>query len=281
VYYWRIGREYGKNDLPGNVWPSTFYLYFIIPFWWFINLEQINLIGVDNAVESFVYSHPFICTMYLIGSIFFAMIVASYLALFSSKPRNIAFSIFGMNALFSQPKKGISRLEVWKKWTIITLITLLIAFPIRLRVLSCGGYIDDSKLVFTSHLGIQTQVYNFDDIVVEKPELVKQGNRYGVKVKASAPTLHIIKVDVETSFEPIIGVKEQSESLISYLSEGMDVDSKDIFDKQMFGRNMGDVIKDGINAKLTTLPDNTRVKLQNLMKTLANKGKTNLIAIVF
>lgn len=122
---------------------------------------------------------------------------------------------------------------------------------------------------------------SIDDIVIDKPELVKQGNRYGVKVKASAPTLHIIKVDVETSFEPIIGIKEQSESLVEYLGEGMDVDPKAIFDKQMFGRNMGDVIKDGINAKLTTLPDNTRVKLQNLMKTLANKGKTNLIAIVF
>jgi stage IV sporulation protein A len=86
---------------------------------------------------------------------------------------------------------------------------------------------------------------------------------------------------VETSFEPIIGIKEQSESLVQYLKGGMEVDSKSISDKQMFGRNMGDVIKDGINAKLTTLPDNTRIKLQNLMKTLANKGKTNLIAIVF
>ncbi len=122
---------------------------------------------------------------------------------------------------------------------------------------------------------------SLDDIVIEKPELVKQGNRYGVKVRASAPTLHIIKVDVETSFEPIIGIKEQSESLVNYLAEGMDVDPKKIFEKQMFGRNMGDVIKEGVNAKLTTLPDNTRIKLQNLMKTLANKGKTNLIAIVF
>ena len=120
-----------------------------------------------------------------------------------------------------------------------------------------------------------------DDFVIDKPELTKQGNRYGVKVKAKAPTLHIIKVDVETTFEPIIGIKEQSETLVEYLKDGMDVDSKSILDKQMFGRNMGDVIRDGINAKLTTLPDNTRVKLQNLMKTLANKGKTNLIAIVF
>jgi stage IV sporulation protein A len=68
---------------------------------------------------------------------------------------------------------------------------------------------------------------------------------------------------------------------VQYLQEGMDVEPKIIFNKQMFGRNMGDVIKDGINSKLSTLPDNTRIKLQNLMKTLANKGKTNLIAIVF
>jgi len=141
---------------------------------------------------------------------------------------------------------------------------------------SLSGAVEMAK---TTGYGFATP--GFDDIVIEKPELVKQGNRYGVKVKASAPTLHIIKVDVETSFEPIIGIKEQSESLVEYLGEGMDVDPKAIFDKQMFGRNMGDVIKDGINAKLTTLPDNTRIKLQNLMKTLANKGKTNLIAIVF
>ena len=141
---------------------------------------------------------------------------------------------------------------------------------------SLSGAVEMAK---TTGYGFATP--GFDDIVIEKPELVKQGNRYGVRVKASAPTLHIIKVDVETSFEPIIGIKEQSESLVEYLGEGMDVDPKAIFNKQMFGRNMGDVIKDGINAKLTTLPDNTRIKLQNLMKTLANKGKTNLIAIVF
>ena len=139
-----------------------------------------------------------------------------------------------------------------------------------------SGAIEMAK---TTGYGFATPGY--DDIVIQKPELVKQGSRYGVKVKASAPTLHIIKVDVETSFEPIIGIKEQSESLVEYLGEGMDVDPKNIFEKQMFGRNMGEVIRDGINAKLTTLPDTTRIKLQNLMKTLANKGKTNLIAIVF
>jgi len=120
-----------------------------------------------------------------------------------------------------------------------------------------------------------------EEIKIEKPVLVKQGNRYGVKVAASAPTLHIIKVDVDTKFEPIIGIKEQSEALADYLAEGMDADPQAIFTKEMFGQNMGVVITSGINSKLTGLPDNTRVKLQNLMKTISNKGKTNLIAIVF
>ena len=120
-----------------------------------------------------------------------------------------------------------------------------------------------------------------ENINIEKPELIKQGNRYGVKVKASAPTLHIIRVDVETSFSPLIGMKEQSEALVAYLSEGMDVDQRSIFDKQIFGQNMGVVLQGGINGKLTMLPENTKIKLQNLMKTLANKGKNNLIAVVF
>lgn len=135
------------------------------------------------------------------------------------------------------------------------------------------------EMAMTSGYGFATP--SVEKINIDKPELIKQGNRYGVKVKASAPTLHIIRVDVETNFAPLIGLKEQSESLVEYLSEGMDVDSSAIFDKQIFGQNMGVVLQGGISSKLTTLPETTKVKLQNLMKTLANKGKGNLIAVVF
>ncbi len=135
------------------------------------------------------------------------------------------------------------------------------------------------EMAMTSGYGFATP--SVDKISIDKPELIKQGNRYGVKVRASAPTLHIIRVDVETSFAPLIGLKEQSEALVEYLSEGMDVDNNAIFDKQIFGQNMGVVLQGGISSKLTTLPENTKVKLQNLMKTLANKGKNNLIAVVF
>jgi stage IV sporulation protein A len=135
------------------------------------------------------------------------------------------------------------------------------------------------EMAMASGYGFATP--SVDNIKIEKPEIIKQGNRYGVKVKASAPTLHIIRVDVETSFAPLIGMKEQSESLVNYLSEGMDVDQSAIFDKQIFGQNMGVVLQGGISAKLTMLPETTKIKLQNLMKTLANKGKNNLIAVVF
>lgn len=134
-------------------------------------------------------------------------------------------------------------------------------------------------MAMTSGYGFATP--DVSKLNIDKPELIKQGNRYGVKVKASAPTLHIIRVDVETSFAPLIGLKEQSEALVEYLGEGMDIDTSAIFDKQVFGQNMGIVLQGGISAKLTTLPENTKVKLQNLMKTLANKGKNNLIAVVF
>ena len=142
------------------------------------------------------------------------------------------------------------------------------------------AYISNAlDMAMTSGYGFATP--SVDKINIDKPELIKQGNRYGVKVRASAPTLHIIRVDVETTFSPLIGLKEQSESLVNYLSEGMDENSSSIFDKQIFGQNMGIVLQGGISSKLTSLPENTKVKLQNLMKTISNKGKNNLIAVVF
>lgn len=158
--------------------------------------------------------------------------------------------------------------------------TLLKVMQEYAKLKSEYAYISSAvEMAMASGYGFATP--SVENLKIEKPELIKQGNRYGVKVKASAPTLHIIRVDVETSFAPLIGMKEQSEALVSYLSEGMDVDQNAIFDKQIFGQNMGVVLQGGISGKLTMLPENTKIKLQNLMKTLANKGKNNLIAVVF
>ena len=119
------------------------------------------------------------------------------------------------------------------------------------------------------------------DIEVDKPEITKNGNRYGVKVKAKAPTYHIIRVDVDTAFEPIIGSKEQSEYLLESLLKDYEKGQDVLFDSQIFGKKLGEVVSTNLVTKLNALPDSTRVKVQQLVKTLANKSKQNLIAIVF
>ncbi len=118
-------------------------------------------------------------------------------------------------------------------------------------------------------------------IVIDKPCVQKQGSRYGIKVKATIPTYHIIKADVETTFEPILGSKEQAEFFVNYLLESYEKDPLSIMECEMFGRKFQDIINQGITLKLDNLPDNIKVKLQQLIKTISNKGKTNLIAFVF
>ena len=119
------------------------------------------------------------------------------------------------------------------------------------------------------------------DIEIDKPELTKNGNRFGVKVKAKAPTYHIIRVDVDTSFEPIIGSKEQSEFLLDSLLRDFETSKEDLFESQIFGKKLKDVVSTNLVTKLNALPESTRLKVQQLVKTLANKSKQNLIAIVF
>ncbi len=129
--------------------------------------------------------------------------------------------------------------------------------------------------------GYGYQTPSKEDIEVEKPELTKTGNRYGVKVKAKAPTYHIIRVDVDTAFEPIIGSKEQSEYLLESLIKDYEDGQAILFDSQIFGKKLGEVVSTNLVTKLNALPDATRLKVQQLVKTLANKSKQNLIAIVF
>ena len=119
-----------------------------------------------------------------------------------------------------------------------------------------------------------------EEIRLSKPELVRLQNRYGMRIKATAGTIHMIKVDVDTVFEPIIGSKEQSEALISYLLKDADMDEMAIWNADIFGRKLSDMIQDGLHMKLATLPDSARVRLQAILSRLVNKGKGNVIAIV-
>jgi len=114
------------------------------------------------------------------------------------------------------------------------------------------------------------------DMKLQTPEVIKQGGRYGIKLKAKASSIHMIKVDVESSFEPIIGSESQSKELIDHLMNNND----DMWKSEIFGRSLEDIVQESIQAKLAQLPENSKVKLEQTITKMVNKGSNNLIAIV-
>lgn len=131
------------------------------------------------------------------------------------------------------------------------------------------------KMVKACGYGIATPTLK--DMKLEKPEIIKQNNRYGVKLRAVASSVHMIKVPVESTFEPIIGSEEQCKELIDYLNKD---NNEDIWKSEIFGRSLDSIVQDGIQSKLISLPDSLRNKLQVTLTKVVNKGSNNLIAIV-
>ncbi len=129
-----------------------------------------------------------------------------------------------------------------------------------------------------SGYGIATP--KIEDMRLDKPEVVKQGSRFGVKLRAIAPSIHMIKVEVESTFEPIIGSEQQSQDLINYIMRDFDKDSLSVWKSEIFGRTLDSLVVDGINAKLFVLPDSARQKFRDTLEKVINKGRGGLIAII-
>ena len=118
------------------------------------------------------------------------------------------------------------------------------------------------------------------DMKLDTPEIIKQGSRYGIKLKAVAPSIHMIRVDVESTFEPIIGSEFQSKELINHLMKDSEENTGNIWKSEIFGRSIDSIVQEGIQAKLSLMPENARFKLQQTLSKLVNKGSGNLFAIV-
>jgi len=134
------------------------------------------------------------------------------------------------------------------------------------------------KMVKTTGYGVASP--SLEDMTLDTPEIIKQGSRYGVKLKAVAPSIHMIRIDVESTFEPIIGSEIKSKELINYLMKDYDTDPSNIWKSEIFGRSLYVIVKEGIQAKLSLMPENARFKLQQTLSKLVNKGSGNLFAIV-
>ena len=119
-----------------------------------------------------------------------------------------------------------------------------------------------------------------DDMKLDIPEITKQGSRFGVKLKAKAASIHMIRVDVTSTFEPIIGSEIQSKELINYIMKDYETDPSSIWKSEIFGRSLDAIVQEGIQSKINMMPDNIRFKLQNTLTKVVNKGSNNMIAIV-
>ena len=119
-----------------------------------------------------------------------------------------------------------------------------------------------------------------DDLILEEPQIVKQGQKYGVKLKAKAPSIHMIKIDTETEVSPIVGSEKQSEDLVKYLLSEFESDPKKIWESNIFGKSLHELVNEGLQNKLAKMPEDAQKKLQETLQRIVNEGSGGLICII-
>jgi len=121
---------------------------------------------------------------------------------------------------------------------------------------------------------------NLAEMTLEEPEIFRQGNKFGVRLKAKAPSLHIIKTDVTTEVSPVVGSLRQSEDLIQYLLSEFENDPSKIWDTNIFGKSLYEMVTEQMGTKLTSVPENIRGKVQRSLQKVSDEGKEYMICIV-
>ncbi len=115
---------------------------------------------------------------------------------------------------------------------------------------------------------------------LEEPQIVKQGGKYSVRLKANAPAIHMMMTNVETEVTPAIGGETASEDIINFLLQGFDGDVNRIWQSNIFGKSLYDIAEEGLSSKIEALPQNAKVKLQNTLQRIVNEGSGGLICIL-
>ena len=119
------------------------------------------------------------------------------------------------------------------------------------------------------------------EVLLEPPVLIKHGNRYGFKIKAKAPSIHMIKAGIETEIAPIVGDQAQAEELITSMSEWSGTGSEShTGDTLIFGKTVGQLVEEGIQTKVTRMSENSQVKMQEAIQKIVNDGNGSVIFII-
>ena len=119
-----------------------------------------------------------------------------------------------------------------------------------------------------------------DELTLEEPEIMRQGNRYGVRLRASAPSIHLMKADITTEVNPIVGSEKQSEDLVMSLLKDFEEDPIKIWGSNIFGKSLNELVNEGLHTKLARMPEDARVRLQETLERVINEGCSGLICII-
>lgn len=118
------------------------------------------------------------------------------------------------------------------------------------------------------------------EILLDEPQVIRHGNKYGVKIKAEAPSIHMIKAQIQTEIAPIVGSDQQAQDLIAYIKESARENPEGIWDANIFGKSIAQIVEDGIQAKISQLTDESQLKLQDTMQKIINDSNGGMICII-
>jgi len=132
--------------------------------------------------------------------------------------------------------------------------------------------------VKTKGYGVVTP--QLDELTLEPPEIIRQGSRFGVKLRASAPSIHMIRADIETEIAPLVGSERQSEELVNYLLREFEGQPEKLWESNIFGKSLYELITEGLQNKLYKMPEDAQLKLQETLQRIINDGSGGLICII-
>lgn len=118
-----------------------------------------------------------------------------------------------------------------------------------------------------------------DEIVLEEPAIIKQGSKYGVKIRATAPSIHMIRANIETEISPMVGTENQASDLMKYIGAS-DKEDGSIWNTNIFGKSIEELVEDGIKSKVYQIGEESQVKLQETMQKIVNDSNGGMVCII-
>ena len=115
---------------------------------------------------------------------------------------------------------------------------------------------------------------------MEEPEIIRQGGKYGIRLKAQAPAIHLLRTEINTDVAPIVGSEKQSEELGMYMMSDFEKDPDKIWSSNIFGKSLHELVSDGLHTKLSKLPDDARMRLKETVERMINEGCSGLICLI-